>query len=68
MTAATDITWPTDEGRTVTVFSGIGHDDKPRWYFHVKAANGRVVTTGGQGYRTRRSAIRAARRMFPEES
>jgi hypothetical protein len=37
-----------------------------RWYVHIKAANGRVIESPGQGYLRRSSALRALRRSRPD--
>lgn len=63
MTATTDrsASWPTYEGQIVTVFPAAGG----RYYVQI-TANGRVRSTcDPHGYHARRSALRAARRMWP---
>jgi uncharacterized protein YegP (UPF0339 family) len=43
----------------------IWRDHGKRWRYHVVAANGRVVSTSGQGFVLRRSAVKAVQRERP---
>jgi uncharacterized protein YegP (UPF0339 family) len=62
------ISWPTAEGRVVEVYLGQSTTGQRRWYWRVKSTRGQILTTGGQGYWRRKSAKRAAKRLFPEVS
>ena len=33
--------------------------NKPPWYWRIRAANGRIIADGGEGYVSKRNAIRA---------
>lgn len=33
------------------------------WYWHFRAKNGRIVSTGGEGFVSKANAIRAAKRV-----
>lgn len=48
-------------GRRVEVYE----DEGGQWRYRVKAANGQVVSTPGQGYARKDGALRAARREHP---
>jgi hypothetical protein len=64
------ITWPTGDGFLLTVYRGkTAPGVKPRHYWRVTStANGKTVADSGQGYTRRRSAVRAARRLWPVAS
>ena len=36
-----------------------------KWYWRVRAENGQIAATGGQGYYSKWNAKRAARKQFP---
>ena len=38
-------------------------DASKEWRWRITAANGNIIADGGEGYATRSSAIRAARRL-----
>jgi uncharacterized protein YegP (UPF0339 family) len=44
----------------IEVFQGCLED---RWYWHLRAPNGRIVADGAEGYASKRNAIRAVRRV-----
>jgi len=45
----------------IEVFKGANN----KWYFHVRATNGKI-TSASQGYSTKGNAQRAAKRQFPD--
>jgi uncharacterized protein YegP (UPF0339 family) len=38
-----------------------------KWRWHRKSANGRTIATSGQGFTTRWSAKRSAKREYPND-
>jgi uncharacterized protein YegP (UPF0339 family) len=55
------ITYPTGDGDTVEVYEGADG-----WRWRVRAGNGRIIATAGEAFASKRSAARAARRVYPE--
>lgn len=63
---AEPITWTTTHGDQVTIWRSSDYNDdaRMRWYYRVRARNGRIVEHG-QGYTRCTNAVHAALRHHP---
>jgi uncharacterized protein YegP (UPF0339 family) len=57
------VTYETADGDTVTVYI----DAAGEWRWTRKAANGRTIADGSEGYSRKDAGLRAARRTNPEK-